>query len=198
MDWSRRLLLASIPSIALGGCISNVQRTSNDPNTTENMSKKGQDQTLTVNRVIKNEEITYIENNNSVKYRSGTESIHEENNSEPTTKPEYSVIPFSQWARTRCATIAVEALNEELDQTFEKSLTGISGAINHSDGKKEVYIDYSVTRNQDGEVIEEPKVSFENIVSATPKQVVVTITLAGQKHEETYDIYVRESTKVQQ
>lgn len=178
--------------------MSSAHRTSNDQTTTENMPEQGQGQPLTVNRVIEDDEITYFEGNNSVRYRSGTESVHEEDSSEPTTNPEYSVIPFSQWARTKCATIAVEALNEKLDQTFESSLTGVSGAINHSDGAKEVYVDYSVTRNQDGEVIEEPKVSFQNVVSATPKQIVVTITLAGREHEETYNIYVKESTKVRQ
>lgn len=200
MNKVRRLLLVSVPHVILGGCVENNRSESDETEqkNRENMTERGQGGEITVKRTIDDDGIEYFEKNNSVKYRSGTASIYDENSSEPTTKAEYSVITFSQWSKTKCATIAAEALNEELKQKFETSLTGISGAVNHAKEKKEVYVDYSVTRNQDGEVVEEPKIPFNDVVSATPSRIAVTIILEGNKHEETYDIKVKKSTKVQQ
>lgn len=177
--------------------------TQSDPDKTEqknrkSMTERGQGKEITVKRTIDDDGIDYFEENNSVKYRSGTASVYGENSSEPTTKAEYSIIPFSQWAKSKCATIAAEAINEELQQKFENSLTGISGAVNHTKEKKEVYVDYSVTRTQGGKVVEEPKIPFNDVVSATPSRIAVTIILKGNKHEETYDITVKESVKFQQ
>lgn len=103
-----------------------------------------------------------------------------------------------QWSKSECATIAAEALYDELEQKFENSLTGISGAVNHAKEQKEVYVDYSVTRNRGGGIVEEPEIPFNDVVSATPNRIAATIVLEGNKHEETYDIKVKESVKVQQ
>lgn len=162
------------------------------------MTARGQGEEITVKRTIDEDGVEYFEVNNSVRYRSGTASVYGENSSKPTTKPEYSVVPFPQWARANCATIAAEAVIEELEGTFETSLIGISGAVNHTTAKKEVYVDYSVTRDRGGEVVDEPTIPFDEVVSATPNRVAVTITLEGNEHGETYDIKVKESVKFQQ
>lgn len=197
---ARRLFLASALPVFLGGCVENDQSESNETEQKdrENMAERGQGEEITVKRTIDDDGVEYLEENNSVKYRSGTASIYDGNSSKPTTSAEYSFIPFQQWGRDKCATIAAEALNEELERKFESSLTGISGAVNHAKEKKEVYVDYSVTRDRGGGIVEEPEIPFDDVVSATPSRIAVTIVLEGNKHEETYDITVKESVKVQQ
>lgn len=162
------------------------------------MTERGHGEKITIKKTIEDESVEYIQKNHSVRYQSGIQSIYSDDSDEPTTKPEYSIISFSQWARSKCATIAVKALNDRLAEKFDESLVGVSGAVDHRKKEKKVYISYSITRNQDGEVVEAPEVSFENIVSESPSHIAVTISLSGNKHMENFEISVKESTKFQQ
>lgn len=189
--------MSVIPLIT--GCLSRQGNNSRIEGTrTTNMSKRGQAPEVTVKKEIQKDDIEYREENNSVRYRSGSKKISPDDQNKTSRKPVYNVIPFSQWSKAQCADLTASKINETLNKRIESGLSGVAVGVKHSSEGKKVYVDYSTTRNREGEVIEKPDVTFGRIVEVTPKEVTATVEISGKTHTEKYAIFVKKSSKRQQ
>lgn len=197
MKETRRGFVSASALSLVAGCLGRRDGSSRtDETETTKASERGRAPEVSVRKETWGSDVEYVEENGSVRYDSGRASPTDRSGTR--TEPAYSVVPFSQWASAQCAALAASKVNSVLDERIESGLTGVSAGVNHSSEGKEVYVDYSTTRNRDGEVVEKPEAAFESVVEATPRTVAATVALSGETRTERYRIFVRTSTKRRQ
>jgi len=188
----RRFLKVSttLGTTALAGCTTVLNEDSSTPTRTseEPTPVRGSADSIEIKQTFSNENITYINGNNTVKYpqaRSGEGSV------------KYDYRPFKEWAYAKGASISASAVWSRLQDQFPEEDSLSAGVSSQSNNDRRVMVRLETTLDRNGEVLSEPSVSQSSVVNATPSSVTAAILLAQQETVNTYPVYVTRFTRQQ-
>ncbi|MFC6862511.1 hypothetical protein ACFQGE_03425 [Halomicroarcula sp. GCM10025817] len=88
--------------------------------------------------------------------------------------------PFAAWLRRTAFEHAAETVVPVVEDRLGESDAGLGRGIRSLLFGSIVTVDYGVTRNRDGDVVAEPSVPLERVLSVAPRSVDVTVELDGR------------------
>lgn len=209
----RRVLTVAgttLPALLLGGCLADgsnaVQRADSgiEPNgaTTSLPEGKGpvrgeSDADVTAREVEERDDITYVPENDTVRYVAAWRHTNHEDveaGETPEREATYDTVPFTEWATRRCIFAAARAgadhVRSELDIAVPRSISG--GVSSSVDGEETAAIVESVeTYDRDGNLVHETGVAFDRLVATTPRTVTATYVFGDRTAERDVPIYAR-------
>lgn len=90
--------------------------------------------------------------------------------------------PFRAWARTECLEIGANNVVEIIDDRLDKPVEGVGAGVRYLIFGPVITVDHTVTRDRDGEIVSEPNVPLEDLISVTPHTLQVTVMLDGNAY----------------
>lgn len=210
---NRRTVLATIgvalPTVALSGCLGTrpdevasgefvagaISDGDSQPKPESHGPVRGGSEPITAQFVEDDEHVTYVPSEDSVRFVAAwRHTNHEEveDGAKPEREPVYDTTPYEQWAQTECHFVAARAAADHVRNEFgtDDISGGVTSTIEGEDLAAVVSI--SSVLDRDGAVRDEPEIDFEQLVSATPKNVHSTYVLGEKESELTVPVYVRE------
>lgn len=140
---------------------------------------RGEAEPVSVERTIRDEDFEYLPERDAVryvaKYERGT--------------PVYSTMSFERWGRIQSADVGAERVRAVLAESLD-DMEGVGTALTNRGEGLTITVGLNTTRDRDGEVIREPSVGFERVVSLTPRTVDATVWLDDREHRESVDVWV--------
>lgn len=144
---------------------------------------RGEAEPVSVERTIRDEDFEYLPEKDAVRYLARYDR----------GTPVYSTMTFARWGRIQSADVGAERVREVLAASLD-DMEGVgTGLTNRGEGLT-ITVGLNTTRDRDGEVIREPSVGFEEVVSVTPRTVEATVRLADREHREAVDVWVEEQS----
>jgi len=104
--------------------------------------------------------------------------------------------PFDRWARWTAYEHAAETVLSVVDDRLDEPVSGLGRGVRSLLFGPVVTVDHGVTRNRDGEVVSEPNVPLDRVVSVAPRTMTVTVELNGQAATREVPVAVSESETV--
>lgn len=90
--------------------------------------------------------------------------------------------PFHKWARAECLEIGANRIVEIIENRLDKPVEGVGAGVRYLIFGPVITVDHMVTRDRDGEIVSEPNVALEDLISVTPRTLRVTVILDGNKY----------------
>lgn len=131
---------------------------------------RGRGSPATIRRTITNDDVTYHEVTNEVS-TSG------------------SRLPFDVWASRECNKIGARNVVQILEDRLDRELKGVGSGVRHLIFGPVITVDHNVTLDQNN-VVNEPNVSLDRLISVTPRTITTTIHLAGTAYSNTTPVGV--------
>lgn len=101
--------------------------------------------------------------------------------------------PFDEWVRWTAFERAAETVVPVVEDRLDEPDAGLGRGIRSLAFGLVATIDYGVTRNREGEVVSEPSVPLDRVVSVAPRTVTVTVELDGRSAVRTAPVAVEET-----
>lgn len=200
----------TLPTLFIGGCLTDSlgrpAQTGPSKNDTGDSSspmpeaqgptRGASDDDIEVREVEDDENITYIEESNAVRYVAGwrhTNQTEVEEGEPPEREPVFETTPFERWGETQCLSAAAQAAAEHVDD--ELDIDEVSGGITSTvegEGRTAI-VSVEAVLDRGGEVVHTPTVEFETLVAATPATVEATYVLGEQEYALSVPVYARYS-----
>lgn len=119
----------------------------------------------------------------SVDYLSESDCVRDEHGTEP----------FDQWAKQTAIEHAAETVLSVVDDRLDEDDPGLGRGIRSLLFGLVVTVDHTVTRDRDGDVVHEPNVSMEQVLSVAPPTIRATVELDGRSLERAVPVAVGHS-----
>ncbi|GGN86452.1 hypothetical protein [Haloarcula pellucida] len=118
--------------------------------------------------------VTYLPDRDAVREDGGTE-------------------PFGEWVRWTAFEHAAERVVPTVEDRLDEPDAGLGRGIRSLVFGLVVTVDYGTTRNRDGEVVSEPTVPLDRVLSVAPRTVTVTVELDGRSAVRGVPVAVEET-----
>lgn len=135
---------------------------------------RGQGKPAVVERTITRDAVTYL---------AETEEVEENGHT----------LGFRKWARLESEEIGADTVVSVVDRRVETDVTGVGSGVRYLLFGPVITVDHSVLRDRDGEVLSEPNVSLETVVSTAPRSLTVSVRLDGRAFTRTLPVGVGHS-----
>lgn len=99
-------------------------------------------------------------------------------------------VPFEEWARREAAEVGADAVVGVVEDRLDRSLRGVGSGVRYLLFGPVVTLDHTVTRNREGEVVNEPDVPLETLVAVAPRRLAVTVVLEGRSSTARFPVGV--------
>lgn len=104
--------------------------------------------------------------------------------------------PFERWARWTAYEHAAETVLSVVDDRLDEPVSGLGRGVRSLVFGLVVTVDHGVTRNRDGEVVSEPSVTLDQVVSVAPRTMTVTVETDERSATREVPVAVSESDTV--
>lgn len=151
---------------------------------------------IEVREVERDENVTYVQEDNAVQYVAGwrhTNQTEVEEGEPPEREPVFETTPFERWGETQCLSAAAQAAAEHVND--ELAVDEVSGGITSTvEGEdRAAFVSVEAVLDRGGGVVRTPTVEFETLVTATPATVEATYVLGEQEYTLSAPVYARYS-----
>lgn len=101
--------------------------------------------------------------------------------------------PFGEWVRWTAFEHAAETVVPTVEDRLDEPDAGLGRGVRSLVFGLVVTVDYGITRNRDGEVVSEPTVPLDRVLSVAPRTVTVTVELDGRSAVREVPVAVEET-----
>lgn len=119
----------------------------------------------------------------AVDYLASTDAVREHGETEP----------FTEWARREGQEIAADTVVSVVESRVEGPLDGVGSGVRFLLFGPVITVDHLVTHDRTGTVVNEPTVTFNRLITVTPRTMTVTVTLDGHDYTTTFPVGVGQS-----
>jgi hypothetical protein len=105
----------------------------------------------------------------------------------------YDTMPFGRWSQLQCAEAGVEAVWAVVSDRVDDPTRIGRGATSSFPGMV-VELSHDTELDEDGNVVAEPTVSFDELLDVTPESVTASVSLDGTTATHTVPVQVIESS----
>lgn len=170
----RRLLIAGGGAIgALVGGTAVASATRADILADDELTR-GKGGSVEVENTITRESVEYLESTDEVRENGQTQS-------------------FKKWARGESAEIGAAEVLSVVEDRLDKKLEGVGSGVRYLVFGPVIAVHHYVTRNEDGSIISEPNVTLDQLISAVPQTMTVTVVVDGHTFTKEFPVGVGDS-----
>ena len=169
---------AGVASLAGGFAVGEATRADV---TAEPSMVRGEGDPVTTAGTVERDSVEYLEATDEVRY------VKYYKNDEPVA---YETEPFERWAKRACASVGSRAVLPTINERFEEPISGVGKGVRALLFGLVITVDHTVVRDEDGAVVNEPSVGFDDLVAATPRAVNATITFEGREYARAVPVAV--------
>lgn len=151
---------------------------------------------LVVQEIEDDEHVEYLEAEDAVRYvarwhHTNPEAVQE--GAFPEREPRFETTPFDRWGESQCISAAARAAAKHVNDDL--AIDEVDGGITSlgSGEDRAAFVLIETILNRDGELVHEPSVSFDTLVTATPATVEVTYHLGGLVYQMDAPVYAEHS-----
>lgn len=131
----------------------------------------GEGDAATIEKSITRESVEYLQSSDRVRENSYTQ-------------------PFPEWATSECAEIGAKEVPSIVDSRIDKEVEGIGSGVKLPIFGPLITADHTISHNREGEVISEPNITLERLISVAPRTITVTLSLKSEEHTKTVPVGV--------
>jgi len=196
--WSRLPICVLTFIIVTAGCLGTT--TSDPTGTTTSDSTETTPVTIPemTDHLTVHEELTtnhtYHAENNTITYIEEYRTSVNETTGNVTKEPVYGTAPADFWLKHMGTSVAAQAVRQEL--TANASSQTLDGITVVASSKPTVHVAVVWTRNKVGDTTQTPRLSQETLRENIPEGVTVTLSIGEKQMTRTYNITVKERTKM--
>lgn len=187
----RALLAAASLSVGLTGCLSRNLSASarlydRAQGSYERGPRQGEADPIRVEEtvVVDDPDLAYLPEKNAVRFPSLVNQ---------SGVVAYDTMPFGRWSQLQCAETGVEAVWATVSDSIDDAHHIGCGATSSFPGMV-VELSHDTELDEAGNVVDEPTISFEELLGVTPESVTVSVSLDGTTATHTVPVRVIKSS----